>query len=265
MPAQTKAGRPPGNPGVRRALTAYGLAAFTEFATWLAILLVAYREGGPALVGVASIAMLVPGIILIPLIAGVGDRMPRSRALALAYASVAVTSALAGVLLLVDAPFWTVLAVGAVLNVGVGLVRPMHFAALPLLATRPGEVVTANAVSSSLEGVATFVGFLSAGILTDYLGAWTVLVMCAGLASVAVLLTIGLNTPVAPVDPGDVPGRIWAALAGFSSLRRNPGAVALLILLAIMSVVEGANDTLTVTFNDQVLGSTESTAGLIAG
>ncbi|MCA1783899.1 MAG: hypothetical protein LC679_17535, partial [Intrasporangiaceae bacterium] len=131
MPAQTKAGRPPGNPGVRRALTAYGLAAFTEFATWLAILLVAYREGGPALVGVASIAMLVPGIILIPLIAGVGDRMPRSRALALAYASVAVTSALAGVLLLVDAPFWTVLAVGAVLNVGVGLVRPMHFAALP--------------------------------------------------------------------------------------------------------------------------------------
>jgi predicted MFS family arabinose efflux permease len=209
--------------------------------------------------------MLIPAIVLIPLAAGIGDRMPRSRALALTHGAVALTSALTGLLLLLEAPFWTVLTVGALLNVVVGLVRPMHFAALPLLAKKPGDVVAANAASSSLDGVAVFVGFLSAGVLTDYLGAWTVLMLCALLALGAALLTGGLKTPVAPVDPGDVPGRIWAALGGFASLRRNSGAIALLLLMAAMSLVEGANDTLTVTFNDQVLRSTESTAGLIAG
>lgn len=140
---------------------------------------------------------------------------------------------MAGVLLVVDAAFWSVLAVGAMLAVAVGLVRPMHFAALPLLATKPGDVVAANAVSSSLDGLAVFVGFLCAGILTDRLGAWTVLILCAGLAMVAVLPTAGLRTPVTPVDPDDVPGRIWAALEGFASLRRNPGAMALLLLMAV--------------------------------
>jgi MFS family permease len=255
----------PGDARIRRALMAYGLAAFTEFATWLAILLVAYRQGGPALVGLASIVMLVPAIVLIPLVAGLGDRIARSRALALSHAAVAVTCALTGILLAAGAPLWSVLIVGAMLNVAVGVVRPMHFAALPLLATRPGDVVAANALSSSLDGVAIFVGFLTAGVLTDHLGAWTVLLLCALLALVASLLTAGLDTRVVPVDPGDVPGRILAALGGFASLRRNPGAVALLLLLAIMSLVEGSNDTLTVTFNDQVLGGTGSTAGLIAG
>lgn len=265
MTGSPSASRLPGDAGVRRALGAYGLAAFTEFATWLAIILVAYREGGPTMVGIASIVMLVPAIVLIPLGAGLGDRMPRSQALAIVHGAVAFTSTLTGALLLADAPFWSVLAVAALLNVAVGLVRPMHFAALPLLASKPGDVVSANAASSSLDGFAVFVGFLSAGVLTDYLGAWTVLMLCAGLATVAALLTGGLRTPVAPMDPGDVPGRIWAALAGFASLRTNPGAAALLILIAVTAVVEGANDTLTVTFNDQVLRSTESTAGLIAG
>jgi MFS family permease len=58
---------------------------------------------------------------------------------------------------------------------------------------------------------------------------------------------------------------VRAALAGVALLRRSPGALALLLLMACTAVVEGSNDTLTVTFNDQVLGLDESTAGLLAG
>lgn len=253
------------NSRIRRALLAYLITAFVEFATWLAILLVAYREGGPVLVGVASVVMLVPAIILIPLAAGIGDRMHRSRALALTHVTIAVTSALTGLMLVVDAPFWATLIVATLLNVAVGVARPMHFAMLPLLADRPGDMVSANALSSSLDGVALFVGYVAAGVLTDHLGAWAVLMLCAGLASIAALLVGALNTPAAPISDDDVPGQILEALGGFVSLRRSAGALALLLLTAVMSVVEGANDALTVTFNDQVLGLTESTAGLIAG
>lgn len=263
MPARTR--RLPGDRRIRRALVAYGLAVFADFASWLAILLVAYQQGGPTFVGGASIALLLPAIVLTPLVAGMGDRMPRGRALALAHAGVAVSAAVAGVLLAVGAPLWSVLVFGAALNVAVSLVRPMHFAAIPLLATRPGDLVAANALSSSLDGATLFVGFLVAGVLTERVGAGMVLLLCSLLALTATLLTAGMRTPVAPIDGGDVPGRIRAALFGFASLRRNPGAAVLLLLMAVMSVVEGANDTLTLTFNDQVLGLTDSTAGLLAG
>lgn len=52
---------------------------------------------------------------------------------------------------------------------------------------------------------------------------------------------------------------------GERAVRRLTGAITLLLITVVMSVVEGANDTLTVTFNDQVLGLTESGAGLLAG
>jgi MFS family permease len=250
---------------IRRALLAYGLTAFVEFATWLAILLVAYRKGGPVYVGVASVVMLVPAIVLIPFVAGVGDRMRRSRALALTHVTIAVTSTLTGLMLVLDAPLWAMLVVATLLNIAVGVARPMHFAMLPLLAQRPGDVVSANALSSTLDGVALLVGYVLAGVLTDYLGAWTVLMLCAALAVCAALLTGSLRTPVAHLGEDDVPGRILEALGGFISLRRSAGAITLLLMIAVMSVVEGANDTLTITFNDQVLGLTESTAGIMAG
>ena len=252
------------SPRIRRALLAYAITGFVEFATWLAILLVAYREGGPAYVGIASVVMLVPAIILIPIAAGLGDRMPRSRALALTHFTTATTSALTGIMLLIQAPFWAMLIVAAMLNVVVGVARPMHFAMLPLLAQRPGDVVSANALSSSLDGVALFVGYLVAGVLTDYLGDWTVLLLCAGLMVVSALLVSSLRTGAAHVTD-DVPERILEAVAGLVALRRNAGAITLLLITVVMSVVEGANDTLTVTFNDQVLGLTESGAGLLAG
>lgn len=255
----------PGNARIRRALVAYGLCAFTEFATWLAVLLVAYRVGGPTLLGIASIVMLVPAIILIPLVSGIGDRMPRSRVLSLTHVTIALTSALAGLLLLVEAPIWIVLVVATVLNVALGVARPMHYAILPVLARAPGELVRANGASASLDGAALFIGFLSAGFLTDVLGAWVVMLSCAGLSAIAALLAEGLRTVAVEIDEDDVGSRIREATAGAVALRRNPGALPLLLLIAVMSVVEGANDTLTVTFNDQVLGLTESGAGLLAG
>ena len=69
----------PGDPRLRRVLVAYGLSRFTEFAGWLAILLVAYAQGGATLVGIAAFAMQLPAIVLVPLLAGL-PRPPAPRA-----------------------------------------------------------------------------------------------------------------------------------------------------------------------------------------
>jgi MFS family permease len=255
----------PSDSRLRRVLIAYGLNGLIEFATWLAILLVAYNQGGPFLAGVASFSMLLPAMTLVPLLATFGDRVPRGRALSLTYACVAVSSLATGILLWIQAPLWAVLIGGAALAVALGLVRPMHFAAMPLIARRPGDLVAANGLSSALDGVAVFAGFVLAGVVTEQVGAWVVLVAASGLGVLAALLTRGLGIPRLVVVDGDSPREIREAFRGFAALRGNWGALSLLGLLAVTSVVEGSNDVLTVTFNDQVLGRDASTAGLIAG
>jgi MFS family permease len=259
--------RVPRDGRMRRVLVAFGLFALVEFATWIAILLVAYDRGGAAMVGIASVAMLVPAIIVIPLISGFGDRMPRGRALALSHAGVGVTSVVTGLLMLVGAPWWSVLVGGALLTVAVGIVRPMHFAALPSLAVRPGDLVAANGMSSSVEGAAVFLGYLLGGVLTGAVGAWVVLMVGALVAFLAALLAGGPGAASMVVPPVQEhrPNEFRAALEGFAALRGNWGAQALLLLFAIAFLVTGANETLTVAFNAQVLGLDDATAGLLAG
>jgi MFS family permease len=159
-----------------------------------------------------------------------------------------------------------VLAAGALLTVVVGFVRPMHFAALPGLAVRPGDLVAANGLSSSVEGMAVFLGFLLGGVLTDTVGASGALFVGALAAFLATGLTSGLSPSGARmvVREGGL-RELHGALEGFVAMRGNRGAQALLGLFAVAFLVTGANETLTVAFNSEVLGLDDSTAGLLAG
>ena len=125
--------------------------------------------------------------------------------------------------------------------------------------------MSANGWSSFMDGAAIFVGFVVAGIMTHDFGAWTVLAVSALLGVVATLLTAGLHTPFVGSGHADAPGELRAALEGVVTLRRSPGALALLLLMACVAILQGSNEPLTVTFNDEVLGLSESTAGLLAG
>ncbi len=258
--------RIPGDGRMRRVLLAYLLCDLIEFATWMAVVLVAYANGGAVAVGVVSVAMLLPAIVIVPLIAGFGDRMPRGRALSLAHALVGVTSLGMCLLLVLDAPFWSVILGGAVQTIALSLVQPMHYSALPFLALRPGDLVAANGLSSFMDGASLFVGFLVAGVLTDVVGPWVVLLACGLMGLVAALLTTRLGiAAAAETTDDDEPGEIHAAVKGLLALRGNWGALALLALLGCTFLIDGANEPLTLTLNDEVLGLGESTAGLLAG
>ena len=248
-------------------LLAYLLCDLIEFATWMVVVLVAYSRGGATAVGIASVAMLLPAILIVPLIAGFGDRMPRGQALSLAHGAVGVTSLCMSLLLVVEAPFWSVVAAGAVQTVALSLVQPMHYAALPFLALRPGDLVAANGLSSFLDGATLFVGFLVAGVISDVAGPWVVLLACGVMGVVAALLTtrLGLARATQAVDDQDAPGELRAAIEGLRALRGRWGPLALLALLGCTFFIDGSNEPLTLTFNDEVLGLGDATAGLLAG
>ncbi len=251
--------------GLRRTLAAYSLYSLVEFAIWVAIILYAYAEGGATLAGIVAVIQLLPAALIGPALASFGDRMNRGTALVLAQAGVAVTTALTTVTLLVEAAVPVVIIASMTATIAIAVVRPLHFAALPQLARGPQELVAANALSSSAEGLAMFLGPILAGFGAAASGPWLVFTAACVAGVVSTLLCVRL--PIGPhigVDGAEDEG--WrAAIQGVAVLWREWGAFALLLILGTRFVLIGALDVLGVAYSEEVLLMGETGAGLIIG
>jgi MFS family permease len=249
--------------GLRRVLAAYVLFDFVYFAAWLAVILFCYEEGGPALAGLGAVVQLLPAAVLAPMLASVGDRMPRGRALVLVLSCVALACGLTLVALLAHAPVAVVLVASTTVTTTMATVRPVHFAALPQLAASPEELVSANALSSVADGLMRFVGPVVTGIAVAVAGAWLVLLVTMVLGVLAASLCVGLDL-AGPSGEEEAEG--WrAALEGLVALRGDWGSLALLLVLALDFLIAGALDVLGVAFAASVLGLGTGAAGLIIG
>jgi len=251
--------------GLRRTLVAYGLYSLVEIAIWVAIILYAYAEGGATLAGLVAVIQLLPAALIGPALASFGDRMNRGTALVLAQTGVAVTTALTTVTLLVAAPVPVVIGSSMLATIAIAVVRPIHFAALPQLARGPQELVSANALSSSAEGLAMFLGPIVAGLGAQVAGPWLVFsaasVTC--LLATALCLRLPLGSPITSEDDDDEGWR--AAIQGMAVLWREWGAFALLLILATRFVLLGALDVLGVAYSEEVLLMGEAGAGFVIG
>ncbi|MEO7982413.1 MAG: hypothetical protein ABI807_16160, partial [Sporichthyaceae bacterium] len=70
---------------LRRVLLAFQAFALAEWACWIAVLVWAYQRGGVSAASLVSVVQLVPAVLVAPFASGLGDRLPRGRALALGY------------------------------------------------------------------------------------------------------------------------------------------------------------------------------------
>lgn len=254
--------------GVRPALIAYALYGLVEFASWLAVTLWAFDRGGAALASTVAVVQLVPSAVLAPAAAALGDRLPRPRALLLAHLAVAAGVALTATLLSASAPVPLVVAAGVLATTAVAVVRPVHFAALPGLARRADELVSANALSSFSDGFALFAGPALAGWGVAASGPAPVLWGCAAAAAAAALVCTrpAAASPRTTGDAEDEPEPGWrGALAGLRVLAEDPGALALLVTLAVAFVVAGALDVLGIAYSTAVLHLGATGSGLLIG
>jgi MFS family permease len=151
-------------PSLRWAVLAWGLSVIAETASLVALLVVAYEVGGPALLAGFSILRAVPALIVAPVVIGWSDRGRRGARLATILATRAGLLALAAALLAAGASVAGLLA-GGLASVLFSTHRPMSGALLPHLATSPAQLTAANAASSFAESAGTLVGPLLAGVL----------------------------------------------------------------------------------------------------
>src|SRR5262245_6626164 len=89
-------------PLLRRVEGSFAMFAFCEHGTWLAIFYFALLEGGPREVGIVAVIQLLPGVVLAPFAAFVGDRFLPHRALAFGYAAQSVAMAATAALMAAD-------------------------------------------------------------------------------------------------------------------------------------------------------------------
>jgi MFS family permease len=246
---------------LRLVLFAFAIFRPTESAQWIAILVYAYREGGTGAMGVAAVALLAPAAALAPFVAQIGDRMPRERALALSYVAQGLAAGLTALALAADLPAVFVYVGAVVLNVAITATRPTHLSVLPELAETPAQLTAANALTSSLEGFAIFIGPLLAGLMIALEGPWLVFAVMAvaltvmGLALLAVHARSRLVTTTSPTG---------GALEGFREIRRRPGARLLLGFVTGQTAVIGALDVLTVILAYGVLSMGPAGPGVLS-
>ena len=252
-------------PGLRRVQLAFAAFAFSENATWLAILVYALQRGGAREVGLVAVAQLIPGIIGAPFAAYAGDRFRPQRALSFGYAAQAISMAATAAAMTAG---WSIAAYIAATCAAtcITFTRPVMGSLLPVITHSPRDLVASNVVAGLIEQVGVFAGPLVAGVLMGVWSPTAVFVVAAaavGYASASVLFIDALDdAPDRPVvGASAVLGEVFA---GFSTLRTHRRLRALVVLGASAGLVKGIGDVIFVTFADARLDGSNQAGWLAA-
>ena len=250
------------NPDLRRVLAAYFLFNVAELATWIGLLVWGYGVDGVRGASAIALVQLVPGALLAAPAAALLGRVPRARALALGYAAQTIGYLAVGVALVTDAPVVVVGSAAVVSAITVTLTRPTHHALLPEISRTTGDLTAGNAVSGSLEALATFVGPLASGLILAVWGAGEVLLAMSACSALSVLLTSRLVTtaPRRGVLRRAPDSRASGALR---TVLRNPAARLLSLLIAAEYALVGMMDILLVVLALDVLGMSDAGPGIL--
>jgi MFS family permease len=232
------------NRDMRRLQLGWAASVTGSFAYMVALSVVAYRQGGGATaVGVLVLLRMLTSAVCSPVTAILADRWPRK----LVMIGSDVIRAVLLVLLAAAVHAGTglgLLALLACLIAAVSTVYPPAQAALlPQLAVTPAELTAANAVSTTIESSAIFLGPGIAGLVLAVSGPAVSVLLCAGIVAVAAVVTLGVSEPGRrATSDGDeyADGRWRTATAGLRVLASSPLLVTVVGVYALQCVVAGA-------------------------
>lgn len=256
-------------PDVRRVEAAWLAFNAAEWAIWVAILVFAYGATGPASVGIVAVAQLVPAALAAPLTARIGDRMPRGRALTLAYAATGTAMLATWWAMWVGLSPPIVYGLAAVVVVAYTSIRPIQSAILPAVVGRAEQLTAANALSTILEGTGVLIGPLLCGVIVA-VASPAMVYLGAGLATLIAALLVGplrslANRPVRPATSDREPQReARSTRTGIQVVAAEPGRALAIILLAVRFGVAAGMDVLLVLASIELLGMGQAGAGFLS-
>ena len=228
------------NESLRRLELAWAASIVGHWAYLVAVSVYAYGVGGEAAVGFVFLIRLVPAALLAPFAGLLADRYRREHVLlaSLLARAVLIGAAAAGVFLDVDPAVVYALAVAA--TIATTPFRPAQAALTPSLTRSPRELTAANAVSSTVESLAAFIGPALAGLLLGVTSIGTVFLVNVGLVLVAAVFVVRLDV-VRPQRERETHAATIASevLEGFRSIVREPSLRFLIGLFTAQTFVAG--------------------------
>lgn len=252
-----------GNRQLRRVELAFATFNCGEWASWIAMLVYAYAQGGVTETGIVATVLLVPAAAFSPVIATVGERFPPGKVLLAGYVAQGLSSAVVAVALFGDAHPLTVYGLLVVPAVAFTMTRPTQSAFAPGLARTPEELTATNVASGWIESVSTLAAPALAGVVLA-IGSEAAVFALVGLGC---LLGAGLVLPLRDVMPavshGESDDEDETLGGSLSFVRRDPQAAMLVLLLGAQGIAIGALDVLTVELAQGVLDRGGDWAGYL--
>jgi MFS family permease len=253
------------NPNLRRLELGWAASIVCNWAYTVAISVYAYEAGGASAVGVISLLRMVPAALVSPFAGLLADRYPRERVLLLSVTT--RTGLLAGTAIGVfaDANVWIVYA----LSIAAALVgtpqRSAQAALTPALSASPEELTAANAVTSTIESIGSFIGPALAGLLLAVTSMGVVFTVTAALLGVCVFFTARVRVPgeEAPKAQLEASTIVSESLAGFRAIGKEPPLRVLVALFTAQTFVAGAVSVFIVVMSIQILGLGEGGVGYL--
>lgn len=229
------------NDQLRRLELAWTAHIVGHWAYIVAVSVYAYEVAGEAGVGLLLLLRFVPAGLIAPFAGLLADRYRRERVLLAVNITRFGLVGASAVAVLVDGAPVIVYALSIAVAIATTPFRSAQAALTPSLARSPNELTAANAVASTIESLAAFLGPALAGVLLALTTTGTVFVMTTCLAVVSTWFVLLIDAPPSKRER-DVEAATIAseALAGFRTLGHEPSLRVLAGLFTAQTFVAGA-------------------------
>jgi MFS family permease len=243
------------NPRLRRLQLAWIGSSVGTWGYVVALMVYAYRQGGPAAVGLVGLIRWFPAAVAAPFGGMIGDRFPRLRVMVLSDLVRAAALGAAALAIVADAAAVVIYLLAIVVTLVSQAFGPAESALLPTLAESPEELAAANVANSTIEAAGYFVGPAIGGVILTVSNVQTVFIVTAVafLWSAAMLALIRLPAPE-PTTEATRGSWQHEALAGFRTIWHDSRLRLIIALFAAQTLVYGGFVVLTAVASIQLLG-----------
>jgi MFS family permease len=251
------------NAQLRRVELAWGASIVAEWANFVALGVFAYHVGGPIAVGIAGLVRLLPAAFVAPFAAFVGDRFRRERFLVAISAGGCFALAASASVYFLDRNAYVIFALASLFGLSSTLLRPALQALFPSLARTPEELIASNGAASTIEGLATIVGPLAAGVLIAATNPGVVFIFAAVslLAASLLFARVSVEGRMLPSAVGGARSLRGDSLAGFNMVLRSRKPRLVAGLMLAQKFVRGCLNVLIVVTAFRVLHSGAGAVG----
>ena len=251
------------NKQLRRVELAWGASVAAEWANFVALGVFAYGIGGALGVGLAGLVRLLPAAVIAPFTSFVGDRFPRERFLVAISAGGSLALAASAAAFFVDRNEYVIFLLASVFGLSSTLLRPALQALLPSLARTPEELIASNGATSSIEGLATLVGPLVAGVLVAATDAGVVFAVAGAalLFAASLFARVTVEGRIAAVSTSHAEVLRHALVAGYRTVLGSLKARLVVGLMIAQKFVRGCLNVLIVVTAFRVLDAGPAAVG----